>query len=81
MGRLNGDIDDDLHAWFRAYAASKGRSMVSIVEQHIKDLREKSLQTPEASRRALVVELGPGVEAETDVREGLVRVFIGGSDV
>lgn len=62
MGRLNGNIDDDLHEWLRGYSQRKGVSMVDIVEGYLRRLREEDKESPSEGFRQLLVDIEEGLQ-------------------
>lgn len=82
MGRLNGNIADDLHEWLRGYSQRKNMSMVAIVEGYLRRLRDSdsSGQPGEGPRHLRVdiegdvgvwlEEVGDGVRVRVAPREG-----------
>lgn len=67
MGRLNGNIDDDLHEWLRGYSQKKGVSMVAIVEGYLRRLRDDDLgATPGDGPRQFLVDIEEGLHVRLE---------------
>ena len=66
MGRLNGNIDDDLHEWLRGYSQKKGVSMVAIVEGYLRRLREEDSGSPGEGPRQLLVDIEHGLHVRLE---------------
>ena len=61
MGRLNGNIDDDLHEWLRGYSQRKGVSMVAIVEGYLRRLRDEDGGSTGDGPRQFLVDIEHGL--------------------
>ncbi len=67
MGRLNGNIDDELHEWLRGYSQRKGLSMVAIVEGYLQRLRDADQgSSPGDGPRQFRVDIEEGLHVQLD---------------